>query len=103
MSTQNETLVALNTKVVYAGLWVRRSWFHSLDIIPHSVQVVCFSGASYLLCVLGDSCLLYCHLDPVYLYISSSVCMLYVFLYLTRPVQAETAVMHYEARIPFIC
>ena len=40
------------------------SWFHSSDIIPRSVLMVSFSGTSYLLCALGDGCLLYYILDP---------------------------------------
>ena len=63
LQLQNETLVAL-VQVVYADLWVCMSWFHSLDIIPHSILMVCFSGASYLLSVLRDGCLPYYHLDP---------------------------------------
>ena len=39
-------------------------WFCFTDIIPRSVLMASFSGANYLLCALGDGCLLYYHLDP---------------------------------------
>ncbi len=34
------------------------------DIIPRSILMVPFVGATYLLCALGDGCLIYYHLDP---------------------------------------
>ena len=81
LQLQNETLVAL-VLVVYADLWVCMSWFYSLDIIP---LMVCFSGASYLLCTLRDGCLLYYHLDPD----TGGMCVCVVLRSLVPPLSAS--------------